>query len=287
MPRHECREGKQEVKWKLAGLKDHPKQRAMFGDVAEEIADLAADMRKNGLKVPVEVLPDGTIVCGHQRVRAARMLGWDEIDVVVRADLADEAAVEECFIADNLNRRHLTPLARARCIARLLQIESRGGRSSKLREQTKEQIARRLNLSARSVNRYLLVLEAPEAVQHAFDRGGLTLVRAGKLGMLGHYDKRRFSKRVEAGEDVLALVDEYLGGRGPAEEITRAYKRLLGAIQREAPALDGRAGELSPGQVRALLPAVRQAQGVLARLAVGITPKENKRWQTTPKTSAG
>lgn len=262
-------ERKKVVKWEIDKLKDHPRQQDVFGDVSdEEIADLAANMKRNGLKVPIEVLPDGTVVCGHQRVRAARMLGWKEIDAVVLDGLggADSAAVEERFYEDNLHRRHLSPLARARCIGRLMEIET-GRPSARLGDALKDRIARRLGLSARSVNRYLLVLRAPPEVQAAYDRGDLTITRAGRVALLGPYDRQRFSKRARAGEDVLALVDEFLGGGRQEEAITRPFKRLLGAIQREAPALDGRAGELSQSQVTALLPAVRQAQGVLARLA--------------------
>src|SRR5262245_52989614 len=106
----------EQVTWKLSRLKDHPLQAAAFGDLPEqELEALAEDMRKNGQRQPVEALPDGTVVTGHQRVRAARMLGWAEVAVVVRADLAraGEAAVEAHLLADNLVRRHLTPLARA------------------------------------------------------------------------------------------------------------------------------------------------------------------------------
>ena len=69
----------------------------MFGDLgAAELAALAEDMETHGLRHPVEVLPDGTIVAGYQRVRAARRLGWREIDAVVRLDLAalGDAAAE-------------------------------------------------------------------------------------------------------------------------------------------------------------------------------------------------
>ena len=33
---------------------------------------------------PLQVLPDGTIISGHQRVRAAKLLGWSHIEAVVR-----------------------------------------------------------------------------------------------------------------------------------------------------------------------------------------------------------
>ena len=61
-----------ESKWKISKLKEHPKQTALFGNVSDaELAALVADIKANGLHDPVEILPDGVIVAGHQRVRAA------------------------------------------------------------------------------------------------------------------------------------------------------------------------------------------------------------------------
>src|SRR3954453_15267104 len=104
------------ARWKLSRLRVHPRQAAMFGDVSdEELKALAEDMRKDGQRDPVEALPDGTILAGHQRVKAAKVLGWKEVDVVVRHDLAaDGAAAEAHLINSNLVRRHLSPLSRAR-----------------------------------------------------------------------------------------------------------------------------------------------------------------------------
>src|SRR5262245_10706578 len=114
------------VKWKINKLRDHPRQAELFGDLSEpELVALAEDMKANMLRDPILILPNGTIICGHQRVRAARLLGWLEIEAVVRTDLeaAGEAAIETLFLSDNLLRRHLSPLARAKCIKELVELE--------------------------------------------------------------------------------------------------------------------------------------------------------------------
>ena len=72
-------------------LHDHPSQAGLFGNVPDDdLAELAADMTERGQQIPVEILPDGTIITEHQRVRAARLLQWEEIDVIVRHDLEKE-----------------------------------------------------------------------------------------------------------------------------------------------------------------------------------------------------
>src|SRR5215470_16573551 len=92
----------------LAELKPHPRQQEVFADLPEEqLEQLAADMKLNGQLVPIEVLPGGTIICGHQRVKSARKLGWTTVRAISRDDLAaqGEAAVCDRLVRDNLNRR--------------------------------------------------------------------------------------------------------------------------------------------------------------------------------------
>jgi ParB family chromosome partitioning protein len=51
-----------------------------------DIAALAASMKVLGLLHPIVVTPDGLLVCGERRLRAARLLGWKTIPVTVRSE---------------------------------------------------------------------------------------------------------------------------------------------------------------------------------------------------------
>jgi ParB-like chromosome segregation protein Spo0J len=74
-------------KRKLSDLRPHPLQAQVFHDTrGEELARLAEDIKANGLNCPVEITPENVIICGHRRVKAARQLNWDEIEVWVRQD---------------------------------------------------------------------------------------------------------------------------------------------------------------------------------------------------------
>ena len=112
-------------RWAVDRLRPHPKQGQYFPDAPpHEVAELAADMEANGQLQPVEALPDGTIIAGHKRLAAARLLGWTELDVWVRDDLAaDPAAAERRLIEDNLHRRQLGKLGLARCYRALKVLE--------------------------------------------------------------------------------------------------------------------------------------------------------------------
>src|SRR5690606_17392085 len=86
------------------------------GDIqAKDFDALLADIAENGLRSPIILLPDNTILAGHQRVRVATKLGWKTIPAVVRHDLAnDPDGAELVFLRDNSVRRQRTLLGQVR-----------------------------------------------------------------------------------------------------------------------------------------------------------------------------
>ena len=58
--------------------------------VRRHIAVLAEDLARNGQRVPSEVTSDGTIVDCERCWRAAKLLGWEELDVTVVHGLTDD-----------------------------------------------------------------------------------------------------------------------------------------------------------------------------------------------------
>jgi ParB/RepB/Spo0J family partition protein len=242
--------------WPLRKLKPHPKQAEMFGDVSKpDLAALAESMKKDGLRDPVEILPNGTLLDGHQRVRAAERLGWKRIDVVVRADLdaAGPDAAEAYAIESNLDRRQLSLLGRARCLQRLVEIES-DCPLHKLqptrKEEVKAQIGERMGLTTRSVNRYLSVLQTPREVQAAFDAGAISLVAAGKVAQLERRQQQAIAKRIAAGESAKEVVADALRGEtGAAQSVDTVCARLWGALSRVVPQLAGRVEKIRPAKL--------------------------------------
>lgn len=105
------------------------------------------------------------IVAGERRYRAARMLGWKEVPVLVR-EATDEQMLELALI-ENLQREDLNAIDRAGAYR---QFCERFRLSA-------ENVALRLNEDRTTVVNYLRLLELPEGVQG--------MVATGRLGM-GH-----------------------------------------------------------------------------------------------------
>ncbi len=74
----------------------------------EEHAALKADIKKRGVKVPIEMDDQDNILDGHNRVAIAEELGLD-YETIVR-EFATESEKREHVIKLNLARRHLDPV---------------------------------------------------------------------------------------------------------------------------------------------------------------------------------
>jgi ParB/RepB/Spo0J family partition protein len=222
-------------KWNITNLKEHPRQRELIGNIPEhELAAIAASMKKDGLDHPIEILSDGTIIAGHQRVLAAKMLGWTEIDAIVRKDLEEKgpAAVVAYLIGDNLFRRQLSGLARARGIQELIKLQERY-MTDKSRERMKAEIGKQLGgIDVREVNRYLRVLQAPTEVQQAFDLGKISLDKAGKVASLSDRQKKEIIARINSGENPKTVVGAYTAAKnGRHKHATAAFKILVTRLE--------------------------------------------------------
>ena len=140
---------------------------------------------------------------------------WDEIAVVVRHDLAAEGpgAILARLIETNLNRRQLGPLAMARCVKELVELEHSS--DWQRRQDLLEEIGQRLNLSShRSVNRYWRVLDTPPAVREALEHGQLSLVLAGQVAGLPPDVQQEAASRISAGETPRTVVKELVEQHG-------------------------------------------------------------------------
>jgi ParB-like chromosome segregation protein Spo0J len=236
-------------KWKIKDLKPHPRQAELFPDLPMPLLrDLAQDMQARGQQNPAEILPDGTIVCGHQRRRAAELNGWEEIDVWVNHELAaqGEQAVEQRLIEDNIVGRKLDRLDQVRCYRRLVEMAPDTPTEQRRRHQEgrlRDVIGDRLGISGRTLERYLRVLDTPAEVQDAFRAGRISLVNASKVAGLPQEAQQQLAEDLRAGTDPRQAVAARLAGRTPAPA-DAAFVPFLQGLARRVRALQPHAGQI-------------------------------------------
>lgn len=114
--------------------------RAAHAD-GDGIAGLAADIAAIGLLHPLTVvaaegedevgLPTGyVVVAGRRRLHAVRLLGWATVPVRVMTAPGDVVAAAE--VAENVQRRALSPMEEARAVAALLAVHAAGDVAARL-----------------------------------------------------------------------------------------------------------------------------------------------------------
>ena len=156
----------------------------------EAIQTLADSIQQYGMIQPILVRPLGLnyqIVAGERRWRAARMLGLDEVPVVIR-DLSDEETMAISLI-ENLQRENLNPMEEAGGYAQLM--EKCG--------MTQEEVAKHVGKSRSAIANSLRLLKLPEQVKTLVQDGSLSAGHARAL--LGISDEKLLAETAAKAAD--------------------------------------------------------------------------------------
>jgi ParB family transcriptional regulator, chromosome partitioning protein len=197
----------------------------------EELADLTASLRENGLLQPVVVRPspEGSktkyeLVAGERRWRASMRLGWKEIPAVVRE--MDDRTLLVLALVENLQRSQLSPLEEADGYHRLAEEFSL----------TQQEVADVVGKDRSTVANSVRLLQLPASVRQLLGDGTLSAGHARAL--LGLENDRRMAEvarqAVEAGwsvREVEAHVKRARDGgaakRPAASQRPEANERML------------------------------------------------------------
>ena len=156
----------------------------------EELADLAASMKENGLLQPILVRPaPGSppggpprweLVAGERRWRAAMRLGWRDINATVRD--VDDRTLLVLALVENLQRSELSPLDEAEGFRRLAEEFAL----------SQQEIADMVGRDRSTVANTLRLLQLPPSVRKLVGEGRLSAGHARAL--LGLGSERRIAE---------------------------------------------------------------------------------------------
>lgn len=190
----------------------------------EQLAELEASIRENGLLQPLVVRPrtaatpegaEWELVAGERRWRAVRRLEWTEVPVVVKE--IDDRAMLVLAIVENIQRAELSPLEEAAGYRQL--IDDFGF--------TQQEVAESVGKDRSTVANLLRLLQLPVSVQGMVNRGELSMGHARAL--LGLADERHMAdlarEAVEGGLSVRAVEERVRTQRAPAEAAVAGGER--------------------------------------------------------------
>lgn len=147
----------------------NPKQPRKVFDIAH-MEELVASIQRHGVLQPIVVRPVGDkfeLVSGERRTRASQIAGKTTIPAVVRTDIPDDQMLELALV-ENVQRQDLDPIERATAFREMMQTLSL----------TQEQVADMVGLKRSSVANFLRLLDLPETIQSAIQKGLISMGHA-------------------------------------------------------------------------------------------------------------
>ena len=207
-------------------LKDFPQQASIFPPLsAGERQALADSINVDGMRDRIHVLPPNNvagfepyvILDGHNRRDAAIALGWEEVPVLIRHDLAEveESEVVRAFLSFNFTRRQLNPVDQAVVLVELYNTRARRPlclSDSRGVKQVEEQLAGLINKSGKTSRRYVKIALLPPAILRAVQRGRLHVDLAPKILTENAEGQEEIAEAIEEGLDTAADINELVGG---------------------------------------------------------------------------
>lgn len=178
----------------------------------EALASLADSIREVGVLQPVLVRAgeDGgyELIAGERRWRAARRVGLPTVPAVIR--VADDAAMLQHAIVENVQREELNPLEEAAAYQQLIEDFSL----------THDDVATRVGKSRATISNTLRLLQLPPSIQRSLKDGTIRMGHARAL--LGTPDRafqEQLAKRVVAEDLSVREVEDAIRNRQqePAE----------------------------------------------------------------------
>ena len=165
-------------------LKPHPKNNYFFDDIeGEPWTAFLESIETSGVIEPLIVdASDLTIISGHQRVRACKVLGIKQVAVEERGFDSEDERLKQ-LIETNIRQRGIgngNPVKFGRCIAeleRIYGIRNGGDRKSdghNVQVKTQDDLAEELEMSKRQMARYKSLTDLIPELQEAVESGKIT-----------------------------------------------------------------------------------------------------------------
>jgi ParB family chromosome partitioning protein len=205
-----------------------------------EIESLRASIVEHGVIQPLVVrraTDRFELITGERRLRAAKAAGWQRVPVQVRE--ADDRQMAELAIVENVQRKDLNPLEKAKSFQRYLQQYGC----------TQEELASRIHLDRSTVANLIRLLDLPDAIKEAVLANRISQGHARALLPLGEEREQvAFAERIvregltvrateeAVGEHIRALDSEPLaiismdGQRSPVPRTRSAH---VGSLEQQ------------------------------------------------------
>lgn len=243
---------------KITDLKPHPMNGYYFDDIqGDGWNDLLQSVRTSGVTNAITVTKDGTVISGHQRVRACNLLGIEEIPAHVVEYTPEEMAKHKDvkdLIESNLKQRvpgNSNPVKLGRCFAFLEEyynIGHGGDRKSKPNNsvlKTQKELAEENGISADTMQNYKRLASSIPEMRELLNTGKVTPTTAlAIMRQLSEEEQREFAQKVADEKKVSSrIADDYIASikAEAREEAWQESRATIEQLRRDNRTLANRA----------------------------------------------
>lgn len=169
---------------------------------------------------PVLARPDGTLIAGERRHRAATLVGIKELEVVITEEPLTESQVRILQLTENIHRAELADAEKWRACEELLKLNAGW---------TNKDLAQHLKLSEATITKYLSPSRCTDEVRAALEAGQVGITAAYEISRVAPDKQGEMLRLREAGASRDGLANHARKQRKPAKAQARA-KRILCAL---------------------------------------------------------
>lgn len=245
---------------KITDLKPHPMNGYYFDDIqGDGWNDLLQSVRTSGVTNAITVTKDGTVISGHQRVRACNLLGIEEIPAHVVEYTPEEMAKHKDvkdLIESNLKQRvpgNSNPVKLGRCFAFLEEYYNikQGNNQHKRMEnnftssKTAEDLAEENGVTRQTISNYKRLASSIPEMQELLNTGKVTPTTAlAIMRQLSEEEQREFAQKVADEKKVSSrIADDYIASikAEAREEAWQESRATIEQLRRDNRTLANRA----------------------------------------------
>ena len=176
-------------KFKIEELKAHPRNNEFFDDMSgEKWQEFLESIKTSGVIEPIVVTQDKIIVSGHQRVRACKELGIEEIDANVKIYDSDDDIIKD-LLETNIRQRGEIGGSTVKLGRRIKELERiygiKQGRPEKNSTNgpifSQEDLAQKLGVNLKTLKRAKTIANLPQEIQDLVEQGSITPSTAARV----------------------------------------------------------------------------------------------------------
>lgn len=198
----------------LAWFKVAPQARRHFDEA--ELRRLGESLAVKQLQ-PVLARPDGNLIAGERRYRAAVLVDLKELEVIITEEPLTETQIRVFQLAENVHRADLSDGEKRHAFEELRRLNP---------EWSNKDLAQHLKLSEATITKYLAASRCIEEVQAALDAGRIGITTAYEISRVPAEKQGALLRLHEAGASRDGVAEQARRQRKPKAPQVRA-KRIV------------------------------------------------------------